>query len=469
MAGTYIDEILDANGNHNPLQDSIAQAGVIANTKLIADTVGWSGKNKLKTAKGATCTVGNGTLKINNDGSITLNATTSSVTIAPWRLATGSTNPASILEESDIPKGKYKIVFVDSNGQKNDDIRLQIYGTSGALNTGTEVGNSYNNTTVTVDNTYPYYYARIWINKDKTFNNVTMYGMLIDENILDESYEPYRNTTAFPRDEQAVLGAKQWFDASRYASGTSATPTITNNGKTINVANSTAASYAFALWTMDLVPNTDYKISSNLTITSGKGGIKIETTAGTQIAISSAYTTSGEIEFSFNSGNNTSVRVSLFSTFGTSETGNITFDDFLISLASDTNRTFAPYAMTNKQLTDAVAFTHLNTTEIASLFTGQNITNASGILNKFGRIVTGRFQFKCTSTTTDTAVGVVTLPDALKPLEAVSFSTYDAGSGATSEHHDLYLNANGTSDMYLRGSHSADRWICVNFTYVSAV
>ena len=146
-----------------------------------------------------------------------------------------------------------------------------------------------------------------------------------------------------------VLGAKNYFNAAYKKGGTD--PTVTNDGASIQIHNATPGTFVGTFWYMDVEPNTDYVITTDLAITSGIGRIKVETEGGTQIAITSGKDTSGAETLSFNSGNNSKLVVDMYVTWSTSAEGDITFNNFMVRLASDPDTTWEPYAMTNRAIT----------------------------------------------------------------------------------------------------------------------
>ena len=147
-----------------------------------------------------------------------------------------------------------------------------------------------------------------------------------------------------------VLGAKNFFNPAYKKGGTD--PTVTNDGASIRIHNEVAGTFVGTFWYMDVEPNTDYVITTDLVVTSGIGRIKVETEGGTQIAITSGKDTSGAETLSFNSGNNTKLVVDAYVTWSASATGDITFNNFMVRLASDPDATWEPFAMTNRAITE---------------------------------------------------------------------------------------------------------------------
>ena len=149
-----------------------------------------------------------------------------------------------------------------------------------------------------------------------------------------------------------VLGAKNVFDYSVGKTTTTTTYTPTNNGKNINISSIIDGTYRSIVLNFKVKKNIDYCLATNVTITSGHAGIKIQQTDSTVIKTES-IASSGAKTFTFNSGNNEVLQMVLFCTWSTSEAGNVDYDDLIIQLASDTDSTYQPYAMTNKELTDS--------------------------------------------------------------------------------------------------------------------
>lgn len=165
-----------------------------------------------------------------------------------------------------------------------------------------------------------------------------------------QTFIPCKDISAFPRSEQAVLGAKNVFDYSKAASSANTAYTATNNGKNINLTSITNGTYRSIIFNFNVNKNTEYRLSTNVTITSGHAGIKIQQTDSTAIKTES-ITSSGEKTFTFNSGNNEVLQMVLFCTWSTSEAGNVDYNDLIIQLATDPDDTYVPYAMTNRELT----------------------------------------------------------------------------------------------------------------------
>ena len=201
------------NGTTYIPNDATARAGVIANTKLIKDTVGWSGKNKLPNHA-----VSTGNFTVNANKTVTVNGTFSAQAVLPIIDVTDDFS-------SKLPSGDYILV----SGITNENVYMSIEG----YNNNSWVKSiaktiSGDRKPFTIDyNGYNKLYITLKV-KTGTYSNVLVGPMIVDPNCLDFIYEPYRNTTAFPRDEQAVLGAS-WNELDVTASGK------TENGVTFTI------------------------------------------------------------------------------------------------------------------------------------------------------------------------------------------------------------------------------------------
>lgn len=158
----------------------------------------------------------------------------------------------------------------------------------------------------------------------------------------------------FPRSEQALLGAKNRFNSVNYKGGK--VPTITDKGKSINIASSDSATWQGTYWYISVEKNTNYRLVGNAVVTSGGGLLNVKTTDNvTELATTGTFTTNEGIELTFNSGNNTELRVSMFCSLGTASVGDVSYNDISCVLATDPDNTYVPYAMTNRELTDSAS------------------------------------------------------------------------------------------------------------------
>lgn len=173
---------------------------------------------------------------------------------------------------------------------------------------------------------------------------------------------PELNETFFPRSEQAVLGAKNlisvpYFESNKSENGV--TWTVNSDGSVTGVSSDTPTSATGFVLNQHIVKNTI--IAGKTYILNGcpSGGdwgsgnnkycIYIFD-EGTGSPIAAMDTGNGAL-FTPQSGHNYTIRILI----GVNATGalNLTFKPML-RLVSDSDSTYAPYAMTNRELTDAV-------------------------------------------------------------------------------------------------------------------
>ena len=133
---------------------------------------------------------------------------------------------------------------------------------------------------------------------------------------------------------------------------------------------------------------------------------------------------------------------------------NLTFKP-MIRLATDTDDTYVPYAMTNRELTEEL---EASTTSITNV--GVTLT-----LSKWGKVCTGNFTGKFTENVSmDTAF--LTLPVGYRPKSMVGFLTTNALSSVR-DRITVYINPDG--NVYIGGvSVAVDDLMRGAFTYVTA-
>lgn len=105
--------------------------------------------------------------------------------------------------------------------------------------------------------------------------------------------------------------------------------------------------------------NTDVKFSCDVDYVSGNFRLDIKgnnstTPSGTELAYDST-TVDKHMELSFNTGDTTYIIIQFMVTNGTGGTGEANITNMMFRLATDTDPTFAPYAKTNRELTEDVA------------------------------------------------------------------------------------------------------------------
>lgn len=334
------------------------QSNVIANTKLIKDTVGWSGKNLLpnNVVDGNYASV---ILTRNANGSFTLNGGPASGNTASMVMAT-LTLPAGkyILSKSGRNDGYFQV----TNEAQSQE--LYYAGTSDAL------------IELSVATTMVF---RFRILQGATFSNEVFYPMLRDANILDSTYEPYFGSTAFPRSEQAVLGAKNLLPLT-FSGDTQNNVVFTVDDDGVININGTNSGEAFAV----IISPYSKWLKDGRYILNGCSGGSASTYKLDIDSPSGAFATNydGDTEFTMvNGANNYRIRIVVYAG---AVMNNVKIRP-MIRLASDTDSSYVPYAMTNRELTENNAVKNLVITPSSGITinTGSYAKIRNGILNAY--------------------------------------------------------------------------------------
>ena len=127
----------------------------------------------------------------------------------------------------------------------------------------------------------------------------------------------------------------------------------TSSESGIRITNSTSGQFEQFRILVNVDKNTNYIFSSDVTVTSGEGAMEIwDYSISTNIAYMPIYSESGKYNILFNSGNNDKIYAICYCTRETAGVGDVTYESMMLRLASDADPTYAPYAMTNRELTD---------------------------------------------------------------------------------------------------------------------
>ena len=341
LSGFITIDSVPTDGSTNPVEsngvyDALAEkdANIIANTKLIKDTVGWSGKNLLEN-KIENATKGTITITHNVDGTITLSAGTSDTSAS-----------APVVNESVLlKKGKYIL----SSDITNSDIYLRV-----------KIGDNYVNC---VDKQIAFELdtdtsvkAAIYIKKDTTISEPIIFKPMIrNADILDDIYEPYRGTTAFPRDEQRVLSAKNLCPKANFVISNGITFTVDNDG--VVTANGTSSSND-AICKIPIPSNLEGNFYFSGCPSGGGSNLydvyMYDATTSARPTKWDGVTTSGtdtgneSEEVKLIQGHSNEIRLRVYKN---QTITNLKFKPML-RLSTDLDDTFVPYTKTNKELTD---------------------------------------------------------------------------------------------------------------------
>lgn len=311
-------ELFTEVGNKRKASESMQES-------LLKSTVGWTGKNLLKNTASSQ-TINGVTFTVNADGSVTTNGTATTED-ATFIIFQGTIPPFNGFVLNGCPLGgalsKYLIGYTKKTSP------YTIYG----LDTG-------NGVTISIPSGHENddYFIYIRIKNGQTVDGLTFYPMVRDASITDDTYEPYHPPVSdwgYTQQEANVLGAKQWFFDEVYG--------LAFNSDTIGA--NTIISIAHSSFIAKVDKNTDYTISR-------EGGNRF------RVGLSTAFPANNVScnllvndpdmkSFTFNSGNYEYVMAWMENATDTAE--NI---KPLCTLASDTDRTYKKFAMTNRELTE---------------------------------------------------------------------------------------------------------------------
>lgn len=164
-----------------------AQDNIKANTKLIRDSIGFSGKNKAKNYN-ISRTINNVDFTKNANESITIN--TPSVTSTLVEYTYDNMLHTNLLKVSELPS---ELMLSGADDETNSYGVEAIYRTS--ENTYISDERVYNGEKkLTIPANAYYIRLAVFVNANKTVTNKTVYPMLRDANILDSTYEPFHES-----------------------------------------------------------------------------------------------------------------------------------------------------------------------------------------------------------------------------------------------------------------------------------
>ena len=320
------------------------ESAVKANTQLIKDTVGWSGKNifDYDAWKGTNISHGTGVYEKNG---VTLTSTANDC-YTDFDLVHFA-KPIYVTEGQ-----KIKLLWDLGANSAYGQVLLFPNGEVGSL-PFVRVDNTAKKLEYTVPSGCNFITFRVGV---ATSGNVVHYEniRIMDADILDESYEPYFGSTAFPRSEQAVLVAKNLLP-NKGTSTTSEGITWTVNADGTVQANGTKDNSDYGFKILDR--NSDnYHLPSGRYVLSGN--------ANSACKIMLQATRNGQlVQLGQVMGSDTEAVVDILSTdvlqcvlfVNAGQTVNNVIFYPMLRLATDTDSTYAPYAKTNRELTEEVA------------------------------------------------------------------------------------------------------------------
>ena len=246
----------------------------------------------------------------------------------------------------------------------------------------------------------------------------------------------------------AKTGVHQWFDFNKYEAVDSLVSGSTYDDFTI----SATGTWKGTVFDIDVVPNTDYKIRTDVVVTSGVGYINVSPyPSGAGFANSGNITSSKIVDFTFNSGENSKIKITCFCTTSTSETGNVEYKDFLLALAEDTNNDCTPYAKTNPQLTqDKVSYEFNARTGVHQLLDPQYFKPDTNAISESDVTKTdiGEVTFNGTSLNSSEARFYYLSTRSEESLKLIGGVRYKISIGTANENVSISLGYTGAGGAY---------------------
>ena len=305
------------------------------NAKVSWSDTGESVKKNLVKNEAVTATVNGLTFTINSDKTVTINGTASANT---WFY---------LNKNFMIPRGTNVKIHVNPS-VSNLTIQCieRIDNSTIVKNTQISAG-TIAPTQITIDNTTNYIQFLLYIASGKVVSNVTIEPMIYPATILDDTYEPYipDNTELMTWEANGVLGAKNLLVSKAVSGSNNGVDFTVNTDGTIETANTSTGNVFFYINDL-LLPAGTYKLSG-----CPSGG----SNSGYSLRITDpvAYMDTGDgITFTLSQATTVKVRI-VFGGGGGVVADNLVFKP-MIRLATDTDPTYQPHAMTNRELTEVI-------------------------------------------------------------------------------------------------------------------
>lgn len=308
----------------------------------------------------------------------------------------------------------------------------------------------------------------IRIESGKSFDHVKYYPLIRSVSDTNKAYTPYAMTNLqLSKDkmswvDNAKTGVHQWLDISKYTKV--GTPTITVSGHNVRVQVASEAWSGLYFTLNNLPKNTEFRFKCGIDFTSGVAGVYIKgkVTGGSSVDLKSAsFTADGTFDQTFDVSNYDQITIALNCTNGTVTTGDITFENILLSLANDTSDAVTDYAMTNQQLTELVP---------SNASSSNKLSTVNDLLSKLSINFdwSNGFNIDTAPTgfyATDGAKVTGTTPYTLSGSMLVAFLTYTAANISQQILFDAY---NGKISMrskkWVDGGFVWDSWRTVNLS-----
>lgn len=272
-----------------------------------------------------------------------------------------------------------------------------------------------------------------------------------DQNGVDH---PVKDNAAFPRSEQAVLAAKNLLPITLVTQTDSGITITVNNDGTVTL-NGTASADIYMPYMsytkLNLIQGEKYILT----------GCYKQT--GLQLALypnvpnNPTYRDSGDGTQFTCEYPTADYRCNIIITSGT-VLNNVVFKPML-RLASDPDDTYVPYAMTNKELTDAV--TLKNGLSSVTVIEGATLSTNDSFLRKQNNVISA--QLRVNGVTANSGDNIVTIPSGFIP-SLTGGTVVFMSNASTGEMIPAYITING----YVRArTNLSSVDVNINFTYIA--
>ena len=353
LANTYA-----GNAATSAAQAAASAQAAAAAGPILVDTVGWMCKNRVPLTLESLKTLNTlGTWADNvytrNDVDFTVNTNSEGYVTSIVMNGTASGFASLTLLDDTIanlseilPQGNYIV-----NGCPDGGAMLSGYSMRFKVDTETYYITDSDDMTVAVSGSSSYQVTwSLACTSGTSVSSKTFKPMIRKSAIADNTFEPYHKSVEdWYWENNAKTGVHNWFNFGNVNSGGEKLSGTADNFS----IQTLSGSWVGVVFIADVLPNTDYKITSDVAYTSGWGYVNVSPyPSGSGFANSGVITSSKKIDFSFNSGNNSALKITCFCTGETSQAGNVAFANFLLKLAADTCEDFSEYAMTNAELTE---------------------------------------------------------------------------------------------------------------------
>ena len=198
--------------------------------------------------------------------------------------------------------------------------------------------------------------------------------------------------------DNSILGAASIVDFSKTTVVNADTTSVefVNNGFTVE--SITDGTYrASKTLVENLIARQRYKLLFDVTALSNTGN-RVATRNSSNVvqeSLSFSATGSYEFEFTWDEG----FYLSFFATYSTSTSGSLTVDNVQVRLISDTDKTYQPYTMTNKNLTEKIKL--LGSASTKDVPTSGDAGSTEVVLGNDSRLTNARTPTSHTHTTSD--------------------------------------------------------------------